>query len=196
MQGAPCIPDSHPHRVTNTKCRIDTVISPDDGRMVTRNMQRKEINILRKTVHQVRFIYKFMVDPWETGSYNGLWVELIQIHVHWWTLILGCWTFHFPIPGDSLKLSSARTVLLGVQVTCSLMVSSTEKPEVQTGRHARWWMSHREMTLVAWTVLFVLCDITVPPHTPLQLLVYTPVKGILIGHYFEWIHYASYLYQA
>ena len=24
-------PDSHPYRVTNTKCRIDTVISPDDG---------------------------------------------------------------------------------------------------------------------------------------------------------------------
>ena len=26
-----CIPDSRPHRVTNTKCRTDTVISPDDG---------------------------------------------------------------------------------------------------------------------------------------------------------------------
>jgi len=37
-QGAPCIPDSHPHRVTNTKCRIDTVISPDDGHIVSRNM--------------------------------------------------------------------------------------------------------------------------------------------------------------
>ena len=30
-----CIPDSHPHRVTNTKCRIDTDISPDDGHIVT-----------------------------------------------------------------------------------------------------------------------------------------------------------------
>jgi hypothetical protein len=40
MQGGipPCIPDSHPHRVTNTKCRIDTVISPDDGHIVARNM--------------------------------------------------------------------------------------------------------------------------------------------------------------
>jgi hypothetical protein len=28
MQGG--IPDSHPHRVTNTKCRVDTVTSPDD----------------------------------------------------------------------------------------------------------------------------------------------------------------------
>ena len=32
------VPDSYPHRVTDTKCRIDTVISPDDGRIVTRNM--------------------------------------------------------------------------------------------------------------------------------------------------------------
>ena len=32
------IPDSHPHRVANTRCRIDTVISPDDGHIVGRNM--------------------------------------------------------------------------------------------------------------------------------------------------------------
>ena len=53
----PCIPNSHPHRVTNTKCRIGTVISPDDGHIVARNLWRKEINILRKIVHQVGFIY-------------------------------------------------------------------------------------------------------------------------------------------
>jgi len=28
----------HPYRVTNTRCRMDTVISPDDGHMVARNM--------------------------------------------------------------------------------------------------------------------------------------------------------------
>jgi len=33
-----CIPDGHPHRVTNARCRIDTVISPDDGHIVARNM--------------------------------------------------------------------------------------------------------------------------------------------------------------
>jgi len=38
MQGAPRIPDSHPHRVTNTKCHIGTVISPDDGHIVAWNM--------------------------------------------------------------------------------------------------------------------------------------------------------------
>jgi hypothetical protein len=32
-----CIPDGHPHRVTNNRCLIDTVISPDDGHTVTRN---------------------------------------------------------------------------------------------------------------------------------------------------------------
>jgi hypothetical protein len=54
----PCIPDSHPYRVTNTKCHIDTVISPDDGHIVARNTQRKEIYVLRKIVHQFGVIYK------------------------------------------------------------------------------------------------------------------------------------------
>jgi len=56
----PCIPVSHPHRVTNTKCRIGTVVSHDDGHIVVQNMQRKEINTLRKIVHQVGFIYKII----------------------------------------------------------------------------------------------------------------------------------------
>jgi len=32
------IPDSHTHRITSTKCRINTVVSPDDGHVVARNM--------------------------------------------------------------------------------------------------------------------------------------------------------------
>ena len=51
---------SQPHRVTNTKCCINTVVSPDDGHTVARNTERKEINILRKTVHQVGLIYKII----------------------------------------------------------------------------------------------------------------------------------------
>jgi len=52
------IPDRHPYRVKCTKCCIDTVISSDDGHIVARSMWRKEINIPRKIVHQVGFIYK------------------------------------------------------------------------------------------------------------------------------------------
>jgi len=33
-----CIPDGHLHRVTYTRCRIDTINSPDDGHIVVRNM--------------------------------------------------------------------------------------------------------------------------------------------------------------
>jgi len=51
---------SHPHRKTCTKCRINTVVSPDDGHIVAQNVYRKEINILRKIVHQVSFIYKII----------------------------------------------------------------------------------------------------------------------------------------
>jgi len=38
MQGGPCVPDSHQYNVTSAKCRIYTVISPDDGHIVPRNM--------------------------------------------------------------------------------------------------------------------------------------------------------------
>jgi hypothetical protein len=36
------------HAVTSTKCHIDTVISPDDGHIVARNMYRKEIKHTKK----------------------------------------------------------------------------------------------------------------------------------------------------
>ena len=55
----PCIPDSHPHRITSTKCRINTAVSPDDGHIVARNVWRL-INILRIIVHQFGFIYKII----------------------------------------------------------------------------------------------------------------------------------------
>jgi len=43
-----CIPDGHPHGVTNTRCRVDTVTSPDDGHIVPENMYRIEMNIKEK----------------------------------------------------------------------------------------------------------------------------------------------------
>jgi len=53
-----------PHRITSTKCRINTVVSPDDGHIVPRSMYRLlnilRINILKSIVHQVGFIYKTM----------------------------------------------------------------------------------------------------------------------------------------
>jgi len=48
--------------VANTKCRIDTDISSSDGHIVARNIKRKEINILKKNVHQVGFIYKKFIN--------------------------------------------------------------------------------------------------------------------------------------
>ena len=63
MQGGrkpPCIPDSLPHRITNTKCRINTVVSPDDGHIVARNMWRL-INILRINCAPSWLIYKILI---------------------------------------------------------------------------------------------------------------------------------------
>ena len=33
-----CIPDSHPYGITKTNCHISTVVSPDDGHKVARNL--------------------------------------------------------------------------------------------------------------------------------------------------------------
>jgi hypothetical protein len=37
---------------------VNTVASPDDGHTVARNTYRKEINIPRKILHKVGFIYE------------------------------------------------------------------------------------------------------------------------------------------
>ena len=54
----PCIPDGHLHRVTYTRCRIDTINSVDDGHIAVRNMYRIEINIHEKELCVKLVIYK------------------------------------------------------------------------------------------------------------------------------------------
>jgi len=45
-----CTPNGHLYRVTYTRCRFDTINSPDDGHMAARSMQRIEINIHEKRI--------------------------------------------------------------------------------------------------------------------------------------------------
>jgi hypothetical protein len=55
-----CTPNGHLYRVTYTRCRIDTINSPDDGHMAARNTQRIEINTHEKRVmRQVSYLKKF-----------------------------------------------------------------------------------------------------------------------------------------
>jgi hypothetical protein len=51
-------PNGHLYRVTHTRCRIDTINSPDDGHMAARNIQRIEINIHEKELCVKLVIYK------------------------------------------------------------------------------------------------------------------------------------------
>jgi len=53
-----CTLNGHLYRVTYTRCRIDTINSPDDGHMATRNMQRIEINTHKKELRVKLVIYK------------------------------------------------------------------------------------------------------------------------------------------
>ena len=52
-------PEAYQSSIQNNEYQVShTVLSPDYGHIVDRNMQRKEINIIRKIVHQVGFIDK------------------------------------------------------------------------------------------------------------------------------------------
>jgi len=53
-----CTLNSHLYRVTYTRCRIDTINSPDDGHVAGRNMQRIGINIHEKELCLKLVIYK------------------------------------------------------------------------------------------------------------------------------------------
>jgi len=61
MQGGNSTLHTRPSSTQSDKYQVSHRYSyfyPDDGHIVARNMYRKEIYILRKTVHQVGFIYK------------------------------------------------------------------------------------------------------------------------------------------
>ena len=51
-----CTPNGHLYKVTYTRCRIDTINSPDDGHMAACNTQRTEINI-----HEKELCFKLVI---------------------------------------------------------------------------------------------------------------------------------------
>jgi len=53
-----CTLSGHLYRVTYTRCRIDTINSPDDGNMAARNMYRIKTNIHEKELCVKLVIYK------------------------------------------------------------------------------------------------------------------------------------------
>ena len=56
-------PDGHLRRVAHTRCRIDTINSPDDEHMSARNMKRFGINLYEeKTVRQVGHLQELYRD--------------------------------------------------------------------------------------------------------------------------------------
>ena len=78
----PCIPDSHLYTVTNTRCRIGTVFSSDDGHIIAWNMKRKAINILRKFVHQFGSIYKRLCKDAQTTKHK-ITVRCLEMSRFW-----------------------------------------------------------------------------------------------------------------
>jgi len=77
----PCIPESHPYRITSTKCRINTVVSPDDEHIVPRNMERKEINILKKLCTKLALFTRLYRDVGQQNIKNLKKIDLLLIKI-------------------------------------------------------------------------------------------------------------------
>jgi len=76
----PCIPDSHPHRITSTKCCKNTVVSPDDGHIFARNMQRL-INIIRiNSCTQLVLFTRLYSDARSTNHKTSQWCLLGRVN--------------------------------------------------------------------------------------------------------------------
>ena len=46
----PCIPHSHPHRITSTKCRINTAVSPDDGHSYLKHVEIDKLSVKKQGI--------------------------------------------------------------------------------------------------------------------------------------------------
>ena len=74
-----CIPDSHPHRITSTKCRKNTVISPDDGYIVAKRVEINKYTKNKLCIKLVLFtsllgvLCKNAFSQWETYLYVSNW---------------------------------------------------------------------------------------------------------------------------
>ena len=67
MYTAHCTPDGHLHRVTYTRCHINTIDSPDDEHRGARNMYGIGINIYEKRiVRQVGYLQELNRDARST----------------------------------------------------------------------------------------------------------------------------------
>jgi hypothetical protein len=58
-------------------CHVNTVVSCDDGHIVAQNI--KEINVLRKTVHQVGFIYKIRQEYLKQNAESQMFLIVVRV---------------------------------------------------------------------------------------------------------------------
>jgi len=74
------VPDGHPYRITRTKCRINTVASPDDGHIVARNVQSL-INILRINTLRINCALSWLYLQEYTGMHGQQNIQFCYIEL-------------------------------------------------------------------------------------------------------------------
>ena len=122
--------------MTYTRCRTDTINSPDDGHIAVRNMYRIEINIHEKILYVKLVIYKdynryfsqemkgeyqayeakeLTIQPWRISS---MWKRLVSLVCVPWSRLI-CWQRCFI---DSAACSDNK------RLPCNTMCLNTSPP--------------------------------------------------------------------
>ena len=168
-----CIPDGHLHRVPYTRCRIDTISSPDDGHTaVQKHVENSNNHIRKKTVHQVGLFpkmtqhivqlsnYKYSVEMCTSSSF----LPQRQRHkclVSNYTLrmtVLPQFSLH-PEDGDSKFLQNTHNNIHGItfQIATSLIFPSKNTACVKnvytTKSEIQQFITQRHVTVLQWYLL-------------------------------------------
>ena len=81
-----CTPDGHLHGVTYTRCRIDTIDSPDDEHMGARNMSRTKTYTKKNCASSWLFTRIRIVPwPWSTMGKRIAFELRVSHSESWWT---------------------------------------------------------------------------------------------------------------
>jgi hypothetical protein len=76
----PCIPDSHLYRVTNTRCHIGTVFSPDDEHSCPKHVEKSHKHI--KKIYASIYIYIYIYTYTQTNNNNNKTHTHTHTHTH------------------------------------------------------------------------------------------------------------------
>ena len=78
-----CTPNGHLYRVTYTRCRIDTINSPDDGHMAApKHVENRNKHTWKRIVRQVGYLRRLYRDAARSTEHKKQWKVLANLSLN------------------------------------------------------------------------------------------------------------------